>query len=186
MGKAAIATSLYLSFAWTLMISYQMFTQTAVTTVVGQVNFLWPLMGTWLSSRIDMIVFVYAFAWVFVLSSVIPSVILGKGRSVLVQFMVCLSLTLLAFIFQDTLAAHTAKPLEDLLDLAFVFQNPVLATGYLSVPYILMLILDINFKRKNHEDEKPKTLEPTHVEDTYVENTQLERRETQEAAMSAE
>jgi hypothetical protein len=180
LGKAAIATPLYLSFAWTLMISYQMFTQTAVTTIMGQVNMFWPLIGTWLSSRIDMIVFIYAFAWVFVLSSVIPSVILGKGRSVLLQFMVCLTLTFLAFIFQDALAAYATKPLEDLLSLTAVFQNPILAAGYLSMPYILMLILDIYSKRKYHKDEKPKTIEPPQVEYTSV-----EEQETQEARIPA-
>jgi hypothetical protein len=168
------------------MISYQMFTQTAVTTVLIQVNMLWPSVGAWLSSRIDMIVFVYAFAWVFLLSSVIPSVILGKGRSVLVQFIVCLTLTLLAFVFQDALTAHATKPLADLLYLAFLFQNPILAIGYLSMPYILMLILDLNLRRKNHENEKLETIEPTRVQDTYVENPQLDEREMREGTIPAE
>ncbi len=133
-----------------------------------------------------MIVFIYAFAWVFVLSSVIPSVILGKGRSVLVQFIVCLTLTLLAFVFQDALTAQTTKPLEDLLDLAYVFQNPILAACYLSMPYILMLMLDINFKRKNRETQNPKPIKPIHIQDTSVENTQLEEQEKQEAEISAQ
>ncbi len=78
MGKSVYITPLYLSVAWTLMISYQLFTQTAVTTVVESLYVSWPAVGRWLLSRLDMIVFICAFAWVFVLSSVVPPLILGK------------------------------------------------------------------------------------------------------------
>jgi hypothetical protein len=62
LGKAAFAAPIYISVAWTLMISYQLFTQTAVTTLVTQINTFIPSIGFWLSSRIDMVVFIYAFA----------------------------------------------------------------------------------------------------------------------------
>lgn len=81
MGKTALLAPLYVSVAWTFLVSYQLFTQTAVSTLVAYVNMIWPAVGGWLSLRIDLIVFVYAFAWVFLLSSVIPSVILGRERS---------------------------------------------------------------------------------------------------------
>lgn len=168
MGKAAIAAPLYLSFAWSLMISYQLFTQTAVTTVTGYINMLWPSIGTWLSSRIDTIIFIYAFAWVFVLSSVIPSVILGKGRSVLIQFLVCLTLTFVAFVIQDALTAYAAKPIEQLFSLAVVFQNPIIAVSYLLMPYILMLMLDIRSRRKQKKEEF-KEIEKASIKDISVE-----------------
>ena len=79
--KAALMTPAYLSVAWVLMVSYQIFTQTAVETVVTSLNLYFPTVGAWLLLRMDMIVFIYAFAWVFVLSSIIPTLILGKERS---------------------------------------------------------------------------------------------------------
>lgn len=142
MGKAVFATPLYISVAWILMISYQLFTQTAVETVVTYINMFWPSIGAWLNFRVDMIVFIYAFAWIFLLSSFIPSVILGKERSVLVQFFVSLILTLMAFMVQDALTTYGGKPIDQLFSLAVLFNNPFLAVSYLLMPYILMLILD--------------------------------------------
>ena len=174
MGKAAIATPLYLSFAWTLMISYQIFTQTAVTTITDQVNAFLPSIGTWISSRMDLIVFIYAFAWVFVLSSVIPSAILGKGRSVLLQFMVCLTPAFLPFIFKDVLAAYATQPMEALFGLNSAFQNPLLAAGYLGLPYIVMLMLDVYSKRKHLKEEKPKAIEPIPDQDKDSEEQEMQ------------
>ena len=175
--KAAIATPIYISFAWTLMISYQIFTQTAVTTVMTYINMLSPSIGTWLSTRIDMIIFIYAFAWIFVLSSAIPSVILGKGRSVLVQFIVCLTLTLMAFTIQDALAGYATRPVAEIFSLNALLQNPILAVTYLLMPYILMITLDIRSRKKpkqmetkdtkkTEEMEQPsKTEEPSQTEE---------------------
>ena len=168
MGKAAIATPLYLSVAWSLMISYQLFTQTAVATVITSLSTIWPSAATWMSTRSETIIFIYAFAWVFVLSSVIPSVLLGKGRSVLIQFIVCLTLTFAAFLIQDWLAAYAGRPIDQLFSLATLFQNPILATGYLLMPYILMISLDIRARKKNkhHETKQPP---PTPAENTTQE-----------------
>ena len=137
------------------MISYQLFTQTAVTSIVTIVNTLLPSVGFWLSSRIDIVIFVYSFAWVFVLSSAIPGVILGKERGVLVQFFVCLTLTFLALITADILESYCAASLNQLLGLSFVFNNIVIATLYLAFPYILMIALDIRARNnKNKEDSE--------------------------------
>ena len=87
----AILTPLYISVAWAAMISYQLFTQVAVTSVFVSVDTIWPSnISMWLMARIDTINFIHAFAWIFVLSSVIPSALLGKQRGVLVQFFCCL------------------------------------------------------------------------------------------------
>jgi hypothetical protein len=85
---------------------------------------VWPEVGSWLFSRMDVLVFIYAFAWVFVLSSAIPSVILGKERSVIVQFFVCLTMTLTALLIRDTLIAFgMGDLLEQLLSLTFLLHN---------------------------------------------------------------
>lgn len=126
---------------------------------------LWPSVGTWLVSRIHMIVFIHAFAWVFLLSSAIPSVILGKGRGVLVQFFVCLTLTFLAFVVQDILTAYGGGSIGQISSLALLFHNPFLAIGYLSLPYLLMLGLDIRSRRKQKKKEKQENITAVYLED---------------------
>ncbi len=176
MGKATLVTPLYLSFAWTLMISYQLFTQTAVMTVVSFANVLNPAIGEWLVLRIDMLVFVYAFAWVFVLSSVIPSLILGKERSVLAQFLVCLALTFAAFIIQDLMKNYENSAFNYMLSLNAFFHNPIVAGLYLMAPYFFMLAIDIHCRRANGRKKKIQELTAM-----YLENTALA---TQEEASS--
>ena len=97
-------------------------------------------------------VFIHAFAWIFVLSSVIPSVILGKGRGVLVQFFLCLTLVLVATLIEDALTIMIERqPIYQLENLSTWLQNPILAGVYLSVPYLFMLYLDIRSKKKNKD-----------------------------------
>jgi hypothetical protein len=154
MGKAFFVTPFYISIAWVLMVSYQLFTQTAVTTVITQIKLYWPSIGVWLSSRIEMIIFIYAFAWVFLLSSAIPSAILGKERGVLIQFLVCLTLTFLAFLLQDVLAAYGGRTINQIFSFAWVFQNPLLAICYLSIPYLLMFAIDLYSRRRRKKQRE--------------------------------
>jgi hypothetical protein len=164
MGKAVFITPLYLSVAWTLMISYQLFTETAVTTLVTQLNAFIPTVGFWLAARVDMVVFVYAFAWTFVLSSVIPSLLLGKERGVLVQFFVCLTLTFLTFALLDVMEVYAGTSLAQLLSFAFVFSNPILAGLYLALPYLLMIGLDVRGRRKKKAEKESADLTETYVD----------------------
>jgi hypothetical protein len=186
LGKTAILTPLYISVAWTLMTSYQLFTQTTVTTVTTYLNMYLPTIGTWLASRIDMIVFIHSFAWIFLLSSFIPSLLLGKERGVLIQFGVCLTLAFFAFVIQDAVAAGLGNgALDQILGLAPLFNNPVLATAYLALPYLLMLAFDIRGKRKKEKWFKVEMVETEtndFPEDTYImeEDLKEEEEKTQE------
>jgi len=74
-------------------------------------------------------------------------VLFGKERGVLAQFGVCLALSFLAFTIQDALTEFNGT-LDQILGFAPLFQNPALATAYLSVPYLLMIGFDIQIKRK--------------------------------------
>jgi hypothetical protein len=163
LGKAVYITPLYLSLAWTLMISYQLFTETAVTAIVTQLNTVVPTIGFWLAARVDMVVIIYAFAWTFVLSSVIPSLLLGKERGVLVQFFVCLTLTFLAFVLLDVLQNYAGTSLAQLLSFSFLFNNPILAGLYLALPYIVMIGLDVHSRRKNKAKKSLADLTETYV-----------------------
>lgn len=168
LGKAALEAPLYLSIAWALMVSYQMFTQTAVITIVTYINMLWPFIGTWLTYRIDMLVFISAFAWVFVLSSAVPTVILGKERSVLVQFFFCLTLTFLAFIAFDILKVYESGPINYLLSLTVLLNNPFLAIAYLSIPYVLMLIIDLRAKKRRGKEKVLENLAEIYTQDVMI------------------
>ncbi len=163
MAKAALIAPAYLSVAWTLMVSYQIFTETAVKTLVNSFVLYVPMLGNWLNLRIEMVVFIYAFAWVFVLSSIIPQLILGKDRGVFMQFIVCLILTLTAFVLIDVLAGYGL----DFTNPAVILSNPymglfgniVFAAFYLSLPYIFMVAIDLKLrKRRKQQDEKAKEL----------------------------
>ena len=103
---------MYLSVAWTLMTSYQFFTATTVESVTAFINVYLPTAGAWMAARLDMIVFIHSFAWIFLLSSVIPALLLGKERGVLVQFGVCLTLAFLTFIVKDAVTDITSGTLE--------------------------------------------------------------------------
>jgi hypothetical protein len=168
MSKATLMTPLYVSVAWTVMVTYQIFTQTAVSTVLNSSNVLWPAAGEWLLLRIDMIIFVHAFAWVFVLSSVIPSLLLGKKRSVLVQFFVCLTLALVAFVIQDSVSVYLSGQSQVLPGVAFLLGNPLLAVVYLSVPYLFMVTIDIRARRKAKKDEHMDKITAMHLERSGV------------------
>ena len=179
LGKAAWVTPVYISVAWTLMVSYQLFTQTAVTTVTDYIEMFWPSVGAWLVSRIDMIVFIYAFAWVFLLSSAIPSAILGKERGVLIQFFVCLTLTFMAFVIQDVLTIYGGRQIGQIFSLVVLFHNPFLAVGYLLIPYLLMLMLDISSRKKHKKKE-----EIEKATAAYLENATAEEQKAQEEEYS--
>jgi len=167
LGKATIITPLYISVAWTLMTSYQLFTQTTVTTVTIYINMYLPTIGTWLASKLDMIIFIHSFAWIFLLSSVIPALILGKERGVLAQFGLCLTLAFLAFVVQDALAGLNGT-LDQILGLAPLFQNPLVAAAYLSLPYLLMLGFDIRGKRKKEKWSKVESETDEFPEDAFI------------------
>jgi len=132
------------------MISYQLFTDTAVKTIMMYIGYHIPSMGYWSNQGIEMIVFIYAFAWIFVLSSVLPGVILGKNGSVLVQFFVCLALTFVSFMIQGGLISLiNIETMKQILDFSVLFENPYVAIMYLSLPFLIMLSIDIHSRRSN-------------------------------------
>jgi len=155
MGKTALAP-LYISIAWVLIVSYQMLTQTAVVTVITTIETLGPSgTSTWLASRMQTVVFIHAFAWIFLLSSVIPSKVLGEERNVLAQFFFCLALTIVSIWMKDTLPLIAENPTADqVLSLAGLFEDPLFATLFLALPYLLMLWLDIRARQEKRKIEK--------------------------------
>jgi hypothetical protein len=151
--RAALLTPLYISASWVLTVSYQLFTDTAVRTVAANVAMLSPAAATWISANIETIVFVYAFTWIFVLSSVIPTILLGKGKGVLVQYVVCLVIAFLALSVQSLLIAHGGAQIQQLFSSETFLNNPILAGLYLMIPYTVMIAIDAHARRKRKEQE---------------------------------
>jgi hypothetical protein len=143
MGKTVAITPVYFSFAWALLLSYQAFTETAVNTVLREVGIIWPEVGLFLSSKTEIIVFVIAYSWVFLLSSVIPSAILGKRSGTLLQFGVVLVLTSSSLFINDLVTSYTGFDLNNLLGLRKYLMNPLDAFTYLAFPYLVMSVMDI-------------------------------------------
>ncbi len=150
--RGIVVTSVYLAIAWVLMVSYQVFTQTALTTVVSSLNISFPFLGSLLNSRIDLVVFIYAFAWVFVLSAIIPILMFGKERRIFIQFLVCLALTLTGSVLFDVLKGYGLDLSDPNLILSnsytHLFSNVFFAVFYLSLPFIFMLAIDLRRSRK--------------------------------------
>jgi len=157
LGKNALVTPLYISVAWIMLVSYQLFTQKAVDSVVHTIAAFWPSIGRLMIARMAVMVFMHAFAWVFVLSSLIPSVILGKERSVLIQFLVCLTLAFVTVSFADILPLISVIPffpyleensVEQIFRMVTWLEKPWLAGLYLSAPSLVMLCIDLCERRK--------------------------------------
>jgi hypothetical protein len=149
--KTGVLAPVYLSVSWVLTVTYQLFTDTAVRALSVNIAFISPMVSSWINDNIDLIVFIYAFTWIFVLSSVIPSLLLGKKRSVLTQYVVCLSLAVLALSIQGLLLTFVDFDIAQLFSVAALLSNPILAVIYLAIPYLVMLALDLksNAQSKN-------------------------------------
>lgn len=186
LGKATLLTPVYMSVAWTLMTSYQLFTEITVNTITIFIGNFSTTIGAWMAARIDLIVFIHSFAWIFLLSSFVPAVLLGKERGVLAQFGVCLTLAVLANVVQGAVADISNGPLDQILGLAPLFRNPALATAYMSLPYALMAWFDIRGKRKNAELQnlEMETNDFPDIftsEDDYIEEEKAQKQESIQA-----
>lgn len=146
--KAGLAAPLYLSVSWVLTVSYQLLTDTAVKTVATQIGLVWPSAAIWINSNMQTITFIYAFTWIFVLTSVIPSALLGKERGVLIQYFVVLFLSLLALFIPDILFATFGIQLNEIIASSTITQNIVIALLYLSVLYFFMIGLDLRGRKR--------------------------------------
>jgi len=104
--------------------------------------------------RIDRIEFMYSFAWIWVMTSLIPSLIL-KRKSALLQFVVVLALTFLAVEFESVLSFVVGGEfVEQIFRVAVWLGNPWLATLYLLSPFLVILSVDLYERRKKKLEEK--------------------------------
>jgi hypothetical protein len=95
----------------------------------------------WLASNIQTVSFVYAFSWITILSSVLSYLLLGRGRSVLVQYVVCLVLTSIAL--SSSQIPIIRGYVESIIGFSVYLGEPVSAVVYLLTPFVLMLVIDV-------------------------------------------
>ena len=156
--KTAIIAPVYLSLSWVLTISYQLFTKTAVETISRDVSSFWPAVSTWLVNNLATVSFVYAFSWIFILSSVLPALILGKERSVFVQYLMSMVLAVLALSAANFLPRYGLIQVAPILNASTFLQNEYLAVVYLVIPYAVMIVLDVRLSRVKAARKKTKTI----------------------------
>jgi hypothetical protein len=140
----------YLFLAWILMVSYQIFTQTALTTVAFSLNGSVPLLASWINSNANVPIFVCSFAWMFVLSSLISIVMFGKERRLTIQFLVSLALTLTgsALLGLFHLAGlDLSNPSFFSKPSSLLFGNLFFAFFYLVLPFIFMVAVDLGLMK---------------------------------------
>jgi hypothetical protein len=147
-------TAAYLIVAWALMVSYQIFTQTAAASVAAALKEPAPMIADWLSlsSSSAVVTFVCGFAWMFVLSAIAQSLMFGRERRLSIQFLVSLALTVAGSTVLELL--KVAKLYVDdpnVLSSPFtaVLGNAVFASFYLALPFIFMLVMDWRYMQKH-------------------------------------
>ena len=141
MVKSAFLAPLYVSSSWILIITHQVFTKTAITTVIEKYQIPLSASTAFPGLSIDVLVFIYSFAWIFVLSSVIPSLILGKERGILFQFLLVLAITFVSSFIPNIIGTINIIQMNEL---SKIFQDHVFATIYLLLPFTLMIIIDLH------------------------------------------
>ena len=152
LARGILVTSILLAAAWVLMLTYQVFTKTALTSVASSLNGVVPYLASTLSSNIGLAVFICSFAWMFVLSTVISNLIFGNQRRVFVQFLIGLMLTLTASALFDAakwFGWDLSNPKTLLANrYAQVFNSAVFSALFLSLPFVFMIGMDLRAMMK--------------------------------------
>ena len=155
MSRRALTTCIILTIAWLLMLSYQIFTETALTALAASLHRTSSFIASAITANINLFTFICSFAWMFVLSSIISNLIFGKQRRFSIQFLISLFLTLAATAIIGTFKTFgidLSNPNTLLQNpLARVFNNSLFAFFYLSLPFIFMIALDLHALTRQHK-----------------------------------
>jgi hypothetical protein len=137
---------IYLVLAWILIVSYQFFTQSALTTLASSI----PALATWINSNVNLMVFICSFAWMFVLSALVSLVMFGRERRLTIQFLVSLGLTLAGSALLGLLQGaglDLSNPSIFANPFNLLFGNVVFAFLYLALPFIFMVAVDLGLMK---------------------------------------
>ena len=149
-ARSIALKAVYLVLAWVLMVSYQIFTQTALTTVTSSLGGSIPVLASWINSKADLTIFICSFAWMFVLSSLISIFMFGKERRLTIQFLVSLALTLTGSALLGLLhvvGLDLSNPSVLSQPFTLLFSNVFFAFFYLALPFIFMVAVDLGLMK---------------------------------------
>ena len=150
MARSIALKAVYLILAWVLMVSYQIFTQSALATVTSSLAGSVPLLASWINSKADLTIFICSFAWMFVLSSLISIFMFGKERRLTIQFLVSLALTLTGSALLGLLhvvGLDLSNPSFLSQPFTLLFGNVFFAFFYLALPFIFMVAVDLGLMK---------------------------------------
>jgi hypothetical protein len=141
---------IYLLIAWILMVSYQIFTRTALITLASSFEGSAPSVASLISSNAGTTSFVCSFAWMFVLSALISIIMFGKERRLTIQFLITLALTLISSALLgllSTVGLELANPNFLTKSGDLLFGNVFFAFFYLALPFIFMVAVDLKWMK---------------------------------------
>jgi hypothetical protein len=141
---------IYLVLAWILMVSYQIFTKSALTTFASSLNGSVPLLASWINSNADLAIFMCSFAWMFVLSALVSIIMYGRERRLTIQFIVSLALTLTGSTLLGLLnlaGLNLSNPNFVSSPFTLLFGNVFFAFFYLALPFIFMVAVDLRIMK---------------------------------------
>ena len=150
MARPIVLKALYLVLAWVLMVSYQIFTQSALKTVAASLDGIVPPLASLLNSNSTTAVFICSFAWMFVLSALVSIIMFGRERRLTIQFMVSLGLTLTGSALLGVLnlaGLDFSNPNTLSQPFTLLFSNVFFAFFYLALPFIFMLLVDLGLMK---------------------------------------
>jgi len=151
LARAIWVTALCLLAAWVFMVSYQIFTKTALITVASSLGGSVPFVAAWINSETDLAVFIFGFAWMFLLSAFMSTLMFGKERRLFIQFLVSLALTLTGSALLALVKAagvDLSNPGMFASAFAVLFGNAFFAVFYLALPFIFMMAIDLRALQK--------------------------------------
>jgi hypothetical protein len=150
LARSIVLKTVYLILAWVLMVSYQIFTQTALTTVTFSLSGTIPTLAAFINSKADMTIFICSFAWMFVLSALISILMFGRERRLTIQFIVSLALTLTGSALLGLLhlvGLDLTNPNVISQPFTQLFNNVLFAFFYLALPFIFMAAIDLGLMK---------------------------------------
>jgi hypothetical protein len=150
LARSIASKAVYLVLAWVLMVSYQIFTQTAITTVTFYFKGYTPTLASLINSKADLTIFICSFVWMFVLSSLISILMFGRERRLTIQFMVSLALTLTGSALLGLLhlvGLDLSNPNILSQPFTLLFSNVFFAFFYLALPFIFMVAVDLGLMK---------------------------------------
>jgi hypothetical protein len=134
-----IGTPIFVGVKASVLMVYRLFTEIAVTAVVQSINIINPPIGSYLLTRLDTVIYLITFAWLFLFIEWLKEAVFGK-HSITMKFIYTMAAFLLVVTAQEAIVTYLGMETYDkIFSLANIMKNPIIALGYLALPYLFIL-----------------------------------------------